>query len=76
MGINMKLITMLLVLTCGVDTFLLVEANKAIDAQEYYLEQEVQAAYQYACVGSGTNKTIIECGMEAIDYTEEYLPKK
>jgi hypothetical protein len=72
----MKLLTMILVLACGSETYLLVEANKALDSQEYYLEQEVQIAYRYACVDNTPNKTIVDCGMEAIDYTKEYLPRK
>lgn len=72
----MKMTTIILLLLCGSETFLLVEANKALDAQNYYIKQEVETAYRYACAGDGMGKTIIECGMEATDYTEKFLPKK
>jgi hypothetical protein len=70
----MNLFTSLLVVTCGTLVFLLIQANIAVDSQYFHMKTEVYAAYRYACV-ENANKTIIDCGMEADDYIEEYLKK-
>ena len=69
----MKLLITGLLLTIGMQVFLISAANDALDSQEMLIREEVRSAYLYACTNGFSNKTIIECGMEASDYIEEYL---
>jgi hypothetical protein len=69
----MKLTIALQFITIAVAAFLLFEANKALDSQLRYLKQEAYSAYFFSCTANTTTKTIIECGMEASDYVEEFV---
>lgn len=69
----MKLTIILQFITISVAAFLLFEANKALDSQLRYLKQEAYSAYFFSCTANTTTKTIIECGMEASDYVEEFV---
>lgn len=69
----LRLATILLIITSLTQTFLLFEANKALDSQLRYLKQEAYSAYFFSCTANTTTKTIIECGMEASDYVEEFV---
>lgn len=72
----MRTLSICLLLVCGVETFLLYEANKAFDSVDFYVEQEAEAAYRYACMDNTTNKSVIQCGMEAVDYTRQFITKE
>ncbi len=69
----MRIFAISLLLTSAALSFLLFEANKALDSQLFYIKQEAYSAYFFSCTANTTTKTIIECGMEASDYVEEFV---
>ncbi len=69
----MKLTIALQFITIAVAAFLLIEANKTMDSVDLLVREEARGAYLYACTNGFANKTIIECGMEASDYVEEFV---